>query len=95
MGTKRNTGKGLMKPPKDDRPDREGKRLLATHVDESVHRAFKTLAAEEGATGTAMMHEAIGHLLVAHGRAMPPMIRDHLKANGRPIPRPSRAPSNG
>ena len=75
-----------MKPTRNDRPDRDGKRLLATHVDEVTHRAFKTLAAEQGTTSVALMHEAVGLVLAAHGKALPPPIRDHLKTNGRPAP---------
>jgi antitoxin component of RelBE/YafQ-DinJ toxin-antitoxin module len=68
--------------PKDDRPDRDGKRLLATHVDESVHRAFKTAAAKQGMTSVALMHDAVTLALVAHGESLPPTIREHVKSNG-------------
>jgi hypothetical protein len=54
-----------------DRHDREGKRLVAFHAHEPVHRAVRTLAAEQGTTNTALLYEAVGLLLTAHGKPLP------------------------
>ena len=74
-------GKNSVKTPKEDRPDRDGKRLLATHVEECVHRAFKTAAAKRGMTSVALMHDAVALALVARGESLPPPIRAHVKAD--------------
>jgi hypothetical protein len=69
-----------------DRPDRDGKRLLANHIDEETHRAFKSLAAKQGTTSVALMYEAVALVLAAHGERLPTTTQTYLSANGRPTP---------
>lgn len=66
-----------------DRHDRDGKRLLATHLREPVHRAVKMLAAEQGTTNVALIYEAVGLLLTAHGKPVPPDIDAELAEHRR------------
>lgn len=66
-----------------DRPDREGKRLVAFHAHEPVHRAVKILAAEQGTTNTALLYEAVGLLLTAHGKTLPSEIETELAEQRR------------
>jgi transcriptional regulator of met regulon len=66
-----------------DRPDREGKRLLAIHASEPVHRTLKILAAEQGTTIGALLYEAVGLLLVAYGKPLPLEIDIELAAKRR------------
>ena len=54
-----------------ERPDRDGKKLLAVHAHEPVRRAVKILAAEQGTTNVALLYEAVGLLLTAHGKSVP------------------------
>jgi hypothetical protein len=65
------------------RPDRENKKLLAFYAHETIRRAVKMLAAEEGTTSVALMYEAVGLLLTAHGKNLPPEIETELEAQGR------------
>jgi hypothetical protein len=68
------------------RPDRHGQRILAAYVDPATHRAFKMLAAEEGTTNVALMHEAVTLVLARHGKPLPQPAIDHLKEHHRPLP---------
>ena len=62
---------------------REGKRLLATHVNDAVLRAVKMLAAEQGTTNSALLHEAVGLLLTAHNKSVPYEIDAELVSQRR------------
>lgn len=64
-------------------PSREGKRLLATHVHDAVLRAVKILAAEQGTTNNALLHEAVGLLLTAHNKSVPAEIDAELAGQRR------------
>lgn len=55
------------------RPSREGKRLVAAHVDPKVARQLKLLAAEDDTTVQALLEEALDLLFVKKGRG--PLIR--------------------
>jgi hypothetical protein len=52
------------------------------HVDASIFREFKVLAAENFATTDAMMNEALALLFVKHGKRVPRLIRSKLAARG-------------
>ena len=56
------------------RPDRAGTRLLAAHTPVAVHRAFRTLAAENDRTISEELHEAFRRHLVAVGKPVPPIL---------------------
>jgi hypothetical protein len=56
------------------RPDRRGKRLLATHVSEDVARAIKVMAAENLTTTGALLNRAIELLFNDLGKPLPPSL---------------------
>ncbi len=51
-----------------DRPDREGKKLIAGHFPESISRRLKILAATEGRTVQSLLDEALTDLFAKYGR---------------------------
>ena len=53
--------------PKFTRPSREGKKLIAAHVDPKVARQLKLLAVEDDTTVQALLEEAIDLLFVKKG----------------------------
>jgi hypothetical protein len=55
--------------PKFSRPSREGKKLIAAHVDPKVARQLKLLAVEDDTTVQALLEEALNLLFVKKGRA--------------------------
>ena len=68
--------------PRHSRPDRDGTVLLAAHVQKSVVRAFKIVAAEEFRTSEALIHEALANLLVSYGKALPVELKQKLRRDG-------------
>lgn len=55
--------------PKFSRPSREGKKLIAAHVDPKVARHLKLIAVEDDTTVQALLEEALDLLFVKKGRA--------------------------
>ena len=64
------------------RPYLEGKSLLAAHIDKDVHRAFRILAAEQGASNSAMLHKALARLFESYGKPVPRGVRRKLHESG-------------
>ncbi len=58
-----------------NRPDREGKRLVAGHFDPAIARQLKVLAAARDATVQAMLGEALGLLFAHYGVTMKRAVR--------------------
>ena len=87
---------GMNRSTKDHRSDREGLVHLAVFVDQDTHREFKILAAEQGATTSALMHEAIAFTLTRHNKKPPKKTIDYLKKHHRPLPiaRGTKPPEN-
>jgi hypothetical protein len=56
-------------PQKFSRPSREGKKLIAAHVDPKVARQLKLIAVEDDTTVQALLEEALNLLFVKKGRA--------------------------
>jgi hypothetical protein len=54
-----------------ERHDRKDTRLLGVHVKKALHRDIKLLAAREGTTVSALLHEAFGDLFKKKGSAPP------------------------
>jgi hypothetical protein len=48
---------------KADRPDREGKKLVATHLPRAAYTALRILAAKLGTTQAALIEEALTDLM--------------------------------
>lgn len=54
--------------PRFQRPSREGKRLVAAHVDPKIAKQLKLLAAEDDTTVQALLEEALDLLFIKKGR---------------------------
>jgi len=68
--------------PKRERPDREGQRLIAAHVDGDTFKSFKILCAEQGATTQAMVSEAIELLFTKYHKPITAQLAEQGKARG-------------
>ena len=56
--------------------------LFAAHVQKSVVRAFKIVAAEELLTSEALIHEALATLLASYGKPLPEELEQKLQEDG-------------
>jgi hypothetical protein len=63
---------------KADRSDRDGTRAIVAHVDESIYRDFKVLAAKNLSTTSDMVHEAVGLLFDKYKERQPPALQRKL-----------------
>jgi predicted DNA-binding protein len=73
------------KPPAPNAGD-EQEDMLWTHLDKTMVKRLKQLAAELGVSKTTIVNEAIALLFRDEGVALPSPLVEHLKAHGRPIP---------
>ena len=78
-----------------ERTDRQGTVCFSAYVDQTTHRAWKVLAAEEGTTSVALMYEAMAHTFTRHGKQPPKPAVDYLKEHDRPVPTPPKGKSKG
>ena len=64
------------------RPDREGKRFVAAHVDEATHKDIRVLAALESTTVDGIMSAAVADYLKKRGRRVSRELTQKLRSLG-------------
>jgi hypothetical protein len=66
------------------RSDRSGKRIIASHFEIEIVRAFKMLAAEQLKTTDGMLHKAVELVLKEYKKPIPTVLSHKLKKLGFP-----------
>jgi hypothetical protein len=69
--------------------DREGKCVVAAHVEGEAHEEFKRLAADLRRSTDAMVHHALALLFITHKRPVPTAIAKKLRKLGISVAEPT------
>jgi hypothetical protein len=69
-------------PERPKRTDRNGKRMVGTHVENNIVKVFKMIGAEQLKTTDSLLHEALAGLIISYGHKVPEALVEKLRDDG-------------